>query len=241
MIDGLCKMASFDLLLVGLCLFRRNLASRPRVHQEALGSGVLGMGHRHFRVMAMDARYAGSSAGGRHKKRGRRVGPRSRRSSRPSHGRSANSRLHVQAMASPIVSSGDVPPSIEDMWAALRQGARNVAGVRWQVAVSVHLLVASRAGTLPFASMTPEGFEDADFRHADGSATFTQMKELGAGAGRLAAADIAEALTHADQAAGDAVVAIVTDAELGSGLLFTGWDGFLAEQGGQPLVDVLGT
>ena len=74
------------------------------------------------------------------------------------------------------------------MWRALRQGARNVAGVRWQVAVSVHLLVAGRAGALPFASITPEGFEDADFRHVDGTATFAQMKELGAGAGQAGSA-----------------------------------------------------
>ena len=81
---------------------------------------------------------------------------------------------------------------------SLRQGARNVAGVRWQVAVSVHLLVAARSGGLPFARLVPEGFEDLDCRHADGQATFVQMKEVGGGAGRLTAANVAEALVHAD-------------------------------------------
>ena len=122
---------------------------------------------------------------------------------------------------------------------SLRQGARNVAGVRWQVAVSVHLLVAARSGGLPFARLVPEGFEDLDCRHADGQATFVQMKEVGGGAGRLTAANVAEALVHADVAAGDSLIAVVTDGELGSGLTFTGWEGVLAAQGGQPARDVL--
>jgi hypothetical protein len=118
-----------------------------------------------------------------------------------------------------------VPP--DELWLSLRQGARNVAGVRWQVAVSVHLLIAARTGRLPFVRLIPEGNEDLDCHHADGSATLVQMKEVGAGAGRLTASDIADALAHADKAAGASSVALVTDGDLGSGLLFTGWDSFL--------------
>jgi hypothetical protein len=128
----------------------------------------------------------------------------------------------------------------DELWRSLRQGARNVAGVRWQIAISVHLLIAAHAGKLPFAVVTPEGLEDLDCRHADGNRTFVQAKEVGAGAGRLTAADVADALAHADQGADDAsTIALATDGELGSGLQFTGWDGVLAAQGGQPVEDVV--
>jgi hypothetical protein len=110
----------------------------------------------------------------------------------------------------------------DELWGSLRQGARNVAGVHWQVAVSVHLLVAARAGKLPFAKLIPEGFEDLDCQHADGLATFVQMKEVGGGAGRLTARDVAEALAHAERASGESLIALVTDGGLGSGLRFTG-------------------
>lgn len=68
----------------------------------------------------------------------------------------------------------------DDLWADLRQGARNVACVTWQVAVLVHLLVLARAGDLPVASVTPEVFEDLDCTSADGTGTFVQMKEVSA-------------------------------------------------------------
>jgi hypothetical protein len=129
--------------------------------------------------------------------------------------------------------------SPDELWLSLRQGARNVAGVRWQVAVSVHLLIAARAGRLPFVRLIPEGNEDLDCQHADGDATLVQMKEVGAGAGRLTASDIADALAHADEALGESAVALVTDGDLGSGLLFTGWDSVLAAQGQQPTEDVV--
>lgn len=133
-----------------------------------------------------------------------------------------------------------LPIASDDLWRLLRQGARNVAGVRWQVAVSVHLLVAAYAARLPFATLTPEGFEDVDCQSTDGAATFVQMKEVGGGAGRLTAADVADALAHADDVVGDAsMIALVTDGDLGSALRFTGWDGVLAAQGGRPVEDVV--
>lgn len=128
--------------------------------------------------------------------------------------------------------------SPDELWLSLRQGARNVAGVRWQVAVSVHLLVATRAGQLPFVRLIPEGTEDLDCHHAGGGATLVQMKEVGGGAGRLTASDVADALAHADEAVGESAVALVTDGDLGSGLLFTGWDSVLTTQGGQPVENV---
>lgn len=129
--------------------------------------------------------------------------------------------------------------SSDAAWDRLRQGARNVAGVSWQVAVTAYLLVVSRAGDLPFVRFTPEGFEDVDCQAGDGSATFVQMKEVGAGAGRLTAVDVAGALVHVAEAAGEGPVALVTDGDLGSGLRFTGWTEVLADQGGQPVADVI--
>lgn len=129
--------------------------------------------------------------------------------------------------------------SLDDLWDDLRQGARNVAGVTWQVAVSAHLLVLARAGELPFASVTPEGFEDLDCTAANGARTFVQMKETAAGEGRLTAADVAEALKHAEDAARGAQIVLVTDGELGSGLGFTGWHGFLSGQPAEAVRDVV--
>lgn len=129
--------------------------------------------------------------------------------------------------------------ALEALWAEVRQGARNVAGVTWQVAVSVHLLVLARAGDLPFASVTPEGFEDLDCTDADGTRTFVQTKEVAAGEGRLTASDVGDALKHAEDAARGARIALVTDGELGSGLGFTGWDGFLSGQPAAAVDDVV--
>jgi hypothetical protein len=120
--------------------------------------------------------------------------------------------------------------ALDDLWDDLRQGSRNVAGVNWQVAVSVHLLVLARVGDLPIASMTPEGFEDLDCIAADGTRTFVQTKEASGGEGRLTASDVGDVLKHAEDAARGAQIVLVTDGELGSGLGFTGWDGFLSGQ-----------
>lgn len=114
-----------------------------------------------------------------------------------------------------------------------------MAGVSWQVAVTAYLLVASRSGALPFVQFTFEEFEEVDCREADGGTTLVQMKEVGAGAGRLTAADVA--LVHVATAAAEGSVAVVTEGDLGSGLCFTGWAEVLADQGGQPVADVITT
>ncbi|WP_157439380.1 hypothetical protein [Aeromicrobium sp. Root344] len=119
----------------------------------------------------------------------------------------------------------------DELWADLRQGARNFAGVTWQAATTAHLLISARAGDLPFARITPEGMEDVDCEHVDGSKTFVQMKEIAGGQGTLAAAGLAEALTHAHVVAGSAYIAVVTDAGLGSGLTFSGWEAVIGDQG----------
>ena len=125
---------------------------------------------------------------------------------------------------------------VDDLWADLRQGARNVSGVSWQVAVCGYLLVASRAGHLPFVELIPEGYEDADCVAVDGTRTFVQMKELDGGQGEMGPAGLAEALAHAEVSARGAEIVVLTDGSLGSGLSFTGWDAVLSDQSG-PGVD----
>ncbi|MDR3360927.1 MAG: hypothetical protein LBO20_09885, partial [Bifidobacteriaceae bacterium] len=102
-----------------------------------------------------------------------------------------------------------------------------MAGVTWQLAVSVHVLVMSRAGILPFTTVVPEGFEDLDCRTVAGDETLIQVKEVSAGAGRLETSVIRDAIMHAMRAAASPIV-IVTDGGIGSSLQFTGWDEVLA-------------
>lgn len=123
------------------------------------------------------------------------------------------------------------PPAESDaraeLWGKLRHGSRNVAGVTWQLAVSVHVLVISRAGVLPFTTLVPEGFEDLDCRTAAGDETLVQVKEVSAGAGRLETSRIRDAILHAMNATTGPIV-IVTDGDVGADLQFTGWDETLA-------------
>lgn len=114
-----------------------------------------------------------------------------------------------------------------EMWGKLRAGSRNVAGITWQLAVSVHVLVMSRTGALPFTSVVPEGFEDLDCRTAAGIETLVQVKEVGAGAGKLTTSRICDAILHAMHAT-DGSIVIVTDGGLTSGIQFTGWNDVLA-------------
>lgn len=126
---------------------------------------------------------------------------------------------------SPRVLEDASGPSLESqLWEELRQGARNVAGVRYQLAVAAHILVECRSGSLPFVDLVPEGLEDIDCLDGDGRRWLIQVKELGAGAGRFTAASVADVVSHAAAAAGDhdRIVA-VTDAQLGRQLVETGW------------------
>jgi hypothetical protein len=101
-------------------------------------------------------------------------------------------------------------------------------------------MACGRAGVLPYVEITPEGFEDIDCRDVEGNRAFVQVKEVGAGAGKLTATDIADVLTHAAGAAAkNAPIILVTDGDLGSGLRFTGWEVSLAHQGGQGVDDVV--
>lgn len=111
----------------------------------------------------------------------------------------------------------------DEAWSKLRQGARNVAGVSWQIEVTTYLLAMGRAGFLKFRHFTPEGIEDVDCRDGDGFITYVQMKELAGGHGRMTASRVAEAIAHASKYTASRVV-VVTDGQLGSELSFTGWE-----------------
>ncbi|TDC35542.1 hypothetical protein [Kribbella albertanoniae] len=128
----------------------------------------------------------------------------------------------------------------EDLWANLRQGARNVAGVTWQINVCAYLLVASRSEHLSFVDLIPEGYEDADCSTADGKRAFVQMKELDGGRGEMGPARLADALAHAEASARGSEIIVVTDGSLGSDLSFTGWDSCLGGQSGEGIRRVLG-
>jgi len=89
------------------------------------------------------------------------------------------------------------------LFASLRSGAANVAGVRYQVAVSALLLASGRAATvpgLPVSAVRPEGLEDIDCLLNDGSLLLVQTKERGPGARSIAVAELADIIAHAAQA-----------------------------------------
>jgi hypothetical protein len=112
-----------------------------------------------------------------------------------------------------------------------RAGARTVAGITYQLAVTAHLLVAGRCGQLPLIAVVPEGHEDIDCEMADGSLLLVQAKERLAGAGCLTLSEVATAVRHAlPRLIGDPAVrlVIVTDAAPGQGVAVTGWDTALA-------------
>ncbi|MDQ3963587.1 MAG: hypothetical protein M3277_06720 [Actinomycetota bacterium] len=116
------------------------------------------------------------------------------------------------------------------LWDERRAGARNVAGVTYQIAVTAHLLVAGRAKTLPVVAVTPEGLEDVDCdldpSSWDASRLFVQSKERAEGDASLGIADIADFLAHAlEGVANDraARLALITDAAFGTDIRESGW------------------
>ncbi|MFD8751936.1 hypothetical protein ACFV0O_13280 [Kitasatospora sp. NPDC059577] len=130
---------------------------------------------------------------------------------------------------------------LDELFAQLRSGAANVAGVTYQVALSAMLLAAGRTGTvpgLPVTAVIPESLEDIDCQLVDGSRLLVQSKERGPGAAKIAAAELAGILAHAalgvklsDEAAkagpgatGPGTrLAVVTNGSFGSSLPLTGW------------------
>ena len=121
----------------------------------------------------------------------------------------------------------------EEAWRRLRQGARNVAGVRYQLAVTALLLAESRRGILPFVELVPEGYEDIDCVDTASTRWLVQVKEFGAGAGTFTASSVAEVIAHAASASLPPVrIVAITDGQLGGQLAESGWNRAVSETPG---------
>lgn len=124
-----------------------------------------------------------------------------------------------------------------EVWHQLRQGARNIAGVTYQVAITADLLVAgvaNRPGFPAVRSVLPEGWEDVDLVIDTGTRIFVQVKERSPKSGRLGPSALADVIVHAARgiaAAGElaARIVVVTDATLAQGIRVTGWGACVAE------------
>jgi hypothetical protein len=157
----------------------------------------------------------------------RRKTPRGQRSRRPA--RIDPNRHFANPDGDSSAGSPEAVPS--KAWEQLRQGARNVAGVSYQIAVTADLMVQARAGRMPLNRLIPEGYEDVDCLRSGGGRLYVQTKDVGGGRGTLSASEVADALAHAAAAVGDGTVAVVTDGSLGCGLALTGWTTTIAESG----------
>lgn len=140
-----------------------------------------------------------------------------------------------------LVRRAAAPSSMrEEAWQQLRHGARNVAGVTYQVAVTVDLLVAGvaqRPGHPPVISVLPEGWEDVDVNLSGGGRLFVQAKERAPDSQNLGAGAVAEVIVHAAlsmSAAGElkskARIGLVTDCTLAAGLVASGWTANLLDR-----------
>lgn len=119
--------------------------------------------------------------------------------------------------------------SSDELFARLRSGAANVAGVTYQINLATLLLVSGRLSDSPLprvSAVRPEGFEDIDCRLQDGNWLLVQSKQRSART--MSRAETASVIVHATQveAARDydgSVVgyAIVSNAGFAAGA--TGW------------------
>ncbi|GAA1055922.1 hypothetical protein GCM10009571_09950 [Agromyces luteolus] len=137
-------------------------------------------------------------------------------------------------MQTATTASSEATPA--DLFGRLRQGARNVAGVSYQIGLSAALLVRSGMGGWPdITAVRPEGFEDIDCRLEDGGWLFVQSKERSPG-NALGASGVAEAIRHALELRsvtaddGPRRVAVVTNERFASNVPVTGWSSTLSGQ-----------
>jgi hypothetical protein len=120
---------------------------------------------------------------------------------------------------------------LDELWQRVRSGAANVAGVRYQLAVTAYLLAAART-PLAITKLVPEGLEDVDCELADGAPLLIQTKDRAGGDGRFGPSELRAALAHAADALrldGGARLAVVTDAHLVGGLAETGFEHSVAD------------
>lgn len=139
------------------------------------------------------------------------------------------------------ISLAQKPATLDALFASLRSGAANVAGVSYQTCLAADLLAAGHArakAALPVVAIRPEGFEDIDCLLADGSWVLVQSKQRKIGGRAIAQAELVEILVHAatvfkstqTDAAQYRAVAVVTDGKFGSSLPSTGWDSTLLSE-----------
>ena len=122
----------------------------------------------------------------------------------------------------------------------MRQGARNVAGVRYQLAVTALLLAESRERVLPFVEFVPEGYEDIDCLDRESTHWLVQVKEFGAGAGTFTASAMAEVIAHAATAPPTpARIVAITDGHLGAQVAESGWSRPVSETPGYDTVSTI--
>ena len=127
-----------------------------------------------------------------------------------------------------------MPDRIETLWDRTRQGARNVAGVRFQTAVAAYMLATCGTKQAVTTEVVPEGLQDIDGRRPDGRRLHIQVKERAGGNTTLPFATAVAAIADAGTALRvdpEASFVIVTDARPGVGLTVTGWE--------RPLADVI--
>jgi hypothetical protein len=120
---------------------------------------------------------------------------------------------------------------LDELWQRVRSGAANVAGVRYQLAVTAYLLAAART-PLAITKLVPEGLEDVDCELVDGAPLLIQTKDRAEGDGRFGPSELRAALAHAAHALrldGGARLAVVTDAHLVGGLAETGFEHSVAD------------
>jgi hypothetical protein len=148
------------------------------------------------------------------------------------HGKSKRKeRLVRSSSASPPKQRKDPPVDLDELWLRVRSGAANVAGVRYQLAVTVYLLAGARA-SLGITELSPEGLEDIDCRLAGGERLLVQAKERAGGDARLGPSELRAAIEHVAEALridSRARFVLVTDAALGGGLAETGFGRSVAE------------
>ena len=157
----------------------------------------------------------------------------SRRQSKSHRRRPRTSRAALEHSAGAIRQPPAATPAEEKLWSTLRQGARNVAGVRYQLAVTALLLAESRSRVLPFVELVPEGYEDIDCFDGESTRWLVQVKEFGAGAGTFTASSMAEVISHAAAAPlTPAQIVAITDGRLGANLAETGWNHAVSETPG---------
>ena len=97
--------------------------------------------------------------------------------------------------------------------------------------MTARLLLDGQAGKLPLTRVTPEGYEDIDIEFSDNTRALVQVKERSPSV-TFRRSDLAEALAKKSAAleqTGGCRFVLATDATLGEGLAFTGWDKPLSE------------